>query len=117
MSQRKDTLPIVAKNAADLLLRPLSAKLLPPTLPEREGWVNRDLLCDFSGRSRKPQIALAKHFGFDDYPQPAGGCILTDEFYAKRLLDFWQQQGSKDYTLDDIRLLQVGRHLASWDRS
>lgn len=111
MSQRKDTLPIVAKDTEDLLLRPLSAKLLPPTLPEIKGWVDRELLCDFSGRSRKPQIALAKQFGFIEYPQPAGGCILTDKIYTNRMQDFWRQQGSKNYTLDDIKLLQVGRHL------
>jgi len=113
MSQRKDTLPIVAKNTDDLLLRPLCAKLLPISLPEREGWVNRDLLCNFSGRSRKPQMALAQQFGFTEYPQPAGGCILTDEFYTKRLRDLWKWQGpeNKNYTLEDIMLLQVGRHL------
>lgn len=110
-SQRKDTLPIVAKNTDDRLLRPLSAKLLPPTFPEREGWVKRELLYDINGRSRKPQIELAAHFGFDEFPQPAGGCVLTDENYCERLKDFWLHRGSQDYTLDDILLLRVGRHL------
>ena len=114
MSQRKDTMPVVQKEsgAGDRLLRPLCAKLLPPTLPEREGWVNREQLYNFSGRSRKPQIALAEKFGFDDYAQPAGGCcFLTDESYSKKLADLWQTRGTRDYELDDIMLLKVGRHL------
>ncbi|OBS09384.1 tRNA (5-methylaminomethyl-2-thiouridylate)-methyltransferase [Acidihalobacter prosperus] len=113
-SQRKVTLPIVAREsgADDRLLRPLCAKNLAPTLPEREGWVDRDQLFDFSGRSRKPQIALAERFGFDDYAQPAGGCcFLTDESYSRKLGDLWQHRGEKRYELDDIMLLKVGRHL------
>ena len=77
-------LPVVAaeSGADDLLLRPLCARNLPPTRPEREGWVAREQLKDFSGRSRKPQIALAAEFGFEDYAQPAGGCcFLTDKSY------------------------------------
>ncbi|WP_031433781.1 tRNA (5-methylaminomethyl-2-thiouridylate)-methyltransferase [Methylomarinum vadi] len=114
MSQRKDTMPIVAaeSGADDLLLRPLCAKNLPPTLPEREGWVDREKLFDFSGRTRKPQMALAKQYGFDDYAQPAGGCcFLTDEKYSKKLVDLWQARGRKDYDLDDVMLLKVGRHI------
>ena len=113
-SQRKDTLPLIAKEsgADDRLLRPLCAKLLPPTLPEREGWVDREQLYDFSGRNRKPQIALAKSFGMSDFAQPAGGCcFLTDESYSRKLADLWQAQGRKDYELDDIMLLKVGRHI------
>ena len=114
MSQRKDTMPMVAREsgADDLLLRPLCAKNLPETLPEREGWVKRNELYDFSGRSRKPQIALAEKFGFTDYAQPAGGCcFLTDESYSKKLVDLWQTRGSKEYDLDDVMLLKVGRHI------
>lgn len=114
MSQRKDTMPVVAKEsgAGDLLLRPLSAKLLPETIPEREGWVDREKLKDFSGRSRKPQMALAEHYGFVDYAQPAGGCcFLTDESYSVKLVDLWKGRGSRDYDLDDIMLLKVGRHI------
>jgi len=113
-SQRKDTMPVVAREsgADDLLLRPLCAKNLPPTLPEREGWVDREALHDFSGRSRKPQMALAKHFGFEDYAQPAGGCcFLTDAQYSVKLTDLWQARGEKRYELDDIMLLKVGRHI------
>lgn len=114
MSQRKDTMPVIARDsgADDLLLRPLCAKNLPETLPEREGWVKREELYDFSGRSRKPQMALAKKFGFEDYAQPAGGCcFLTDEQYSRKLADLWQSRGEKSYEMDDIMLLKVGRHL------
>ncbi len=113
-SQRKDTLPVVQRDSGigDLLLRPLCAKNLPPTLPEREGWVDRDKLYDFSGRSRKPQIALAKKFGIEDFAQPAGGCcFLTDEQYSRKLADLWQARGSRQYEMDDIMLLKVGRHI------
>lgn len=114
MSQRKGTMPIVAKQsgADDLLLRPLCAKNLPPTQPELEGWVDREKLHDFTGRSRKPQIAMAAQFGFDDYAQPAGGCcFLTDKYYSAKLVDLWKSHKSKDYDLDDVMLLKVGRHI------
>jgi hypothetical protein len=114
MSQRKSTMPIVAKQsgADDLLLRPLCAKNLPATLPEREGWVDREKLHDITGRSRKPQMALAKQWEIDDYAQPAGGCcFLTDKSYSAKLVDLWQAHGHKDYELDDVMLLKVGRHI------
>lgn len=114
MSQRKDTMPVVAHDsgANDLLLRPLCARNLPETLPEREGWVERERLFDFSGRTRKPQMALAEKFGFEDYAQPAGGCcFLTDAQYSVKLADLWQARGEKSYEMDDIMLLKVGRHL------
>ena len=85
MSQRKDLLPVVVREsgADDRLLRPLCAKNLAATLPEREGWVDREKLEDFSGRNRKPQMALAAKFGFEDYATPAGGCcFLTDKNYS-----------------------------------
>jgi tRNA U34 2-thiouridine synthase MnmA/TrmU len=114
MSQRKDTLPVVQDESGigDLLLRPLSARRLPPTRPEREGWVDRSRLLDFHGRSRKPQMALAAHYGLRDYAQPAGGCcFLTDAQYAVKLADLWQSRGERRYELDDIILLKVGRHI------
>jgi tRNA-uridine 2-sulfurtransferase len=114
MSQRKQTLPIIAaeSGANDRLLRPLCARNLQETLPEREGWVERQKLHDFSGRSRKPQMALAQKFGISDYAQPAGGCcFLTDAAYSTKLQDLWHQRGNKHYELDDIMLLKVGRHL------
>jgi len=114
MSQRKQTMPIIAaeSGANDRLLRPLCAQYLPLTLPEREGWVDRDAMLDFSGRSRKPQMALAEQFNFDDYAQPAGGCcFLTDAAYSIKLKDMWAHRGTRDYELDDIMMLKVGRHL------
>ena len=114
MSQRKDLLPVVVREsgADDLLLRPLCAQNLAPTLPEREGWVDRDKLLDFSGRNRKPQMALAKEFGFEDYASPAGGCcFLTDKSYSSKLVDLWNARNKKEYELDDIMLLKVGRHI------
>jgi len=114
MSQRKDTMPIISKQsgADDRLLRPLCAKNLPETLAEREGWVDRGKLYDFSGRNRKPQMALAKEFGFEDYAKPAGGCcFLTDESYSIKLVDLWDARGERDYEMDDIMLLKVGRHI------
>ena len=113
-SQRADTMPIVAREsgAGDRLLRPLCARNLPPTLPEREGWVDRAKLYGFHGRDRKPQLALARTLGFTDYAQPAGGCcFLTDAKYSGKLADLWAARGERDYELDDIMLLKVGRHI------
>lgn len=114
MSQRRATMPIISEEsgADDLLLRPLCAKNLPETLPEREGWVDREKLYDFHGRNRKPQIALAKSFGLNDFASPAGGCcFLTDKSYSDKLVDLWQARNSRDYEMDDIMLLKVGRHI------
>ena len=113
-SQRKETMPIISSEsgADDRLLRPLSARNLPETLPEREGWVDRERLYDFSGRNRKPQMALAKQFGLEEYAQPAGGCcFLTDESYSNKLADLWRARNERRYELDDIMLLKVGRHI------
>ncbi len=119
MSQRKDTMPVIQREsgAGDLLVRPLCAQHLPPTLPEREGWLDRDKLLDFSGRTRKPQFALADEFGFEDYATPAGGCcFLTDKSYSLKLVDLWKHRGNRDYELDDIMLLKVGRHIRPNDK-
>ncbi len=113
MSQRRETMPVVAKESGgnDLLVRPLSAKQLPETLPEREGWLDRENLLDFNGRTRKPQMALAAKYGFTDYAQPAGGCcMLTDENYAVKLQDMWTNRPTRNYELDDIIMLKMGRH-------
>ncbi|MBF0426414.1 MAG: tRNA (5-methylaminomethyl-2-thiouridylate)-methyltransferase [Magnetococcales bacterium] len=114
MSQRKNTLPIIAREggAAGWLLRPLCALRLPPTEPELRGWVDRSRLLGFSGRSRTPQMQLAAHYHLTDYPSPAGGCcFLTDENYTSRLRDLWHSRGEKQYTMEDILLLKAGRHL------
>lgn len=110
MSQRRDTLRLIEREAGveGLLLRPLSAKLLPETLPEKRGWVDRSKLLAISGRGRKEQIEIATKSNLD-YPCPAGGCLLTDKNIAKRLKDLFTYK--KDYNLDDIKLLKIGRHI------
>lgn len=110
MSQRKDMLYHIDKEAdvTDLILRPLSAKLLKITAPEQRGIVNREMLYAFSGRSRKPQMALAKGLGLEDYPSPAGGCLLTEANYAHRLGDLLTFDPAP--SLRDVGLLRLGRH-------
>ena len=112
MSQRRDTLRIVERESAldGLLLRPLSAKLLPSTVPEQEGWVDRARLLDLSGRSRKPQIELARRWGITDYPQPAGGCFLTDKTLARRIFDLRSHGKEENLSKEDLILSKVGRH-------
>jgi len=110
MSQRKDTLRVVERDSGTdgVLLRPLSAKNLKPTRPELTGMVDREKLFDFSGRSRKPQMKLAEEIGLRDYPSPAGGCILTDPILANRIRKYFS--GRQNSTVNEILLLQVGRH-------
>jgi tRNA-specific 2-thiouridylase len=110
MSQRKNSFPMIDKeaNLKGYILRPLSAKLLNITIPEEKGLVDREALHDFSGRSRKPQIALAKEFGLTDYPAPAGGCLLTEPNYSYRLQELLYHK--KDPGFRDINLLRIGRH-------
>jgi tRNA-specific 2-thiouridylase len=111
MSQNKNSLRYVEKNSGfdGFILRPLSAKVLPETSMELNGLVDRKQLYDFSGRSRKPQIALAEKFGVKAYPAPAGGCLLTDEGYSKRLKDLFDYQD--DIEVSEMELLSHGRHL------
>jgi len=110
MSQGKQSLYVVAKNAGypDRILRPLSAKLLPETEPERSGKVNRDRLGDIQGRGRKRQMEMAAHYGVTSYPAPAGGCLLTDPIFSHRLRDLFNRH--PDHRVRDIELLKVGRH-------
>lgn len=111
MSQNRNSLHYVAKHSgfADFILRPLSAKRLPPTPMEENGKVDREQLLDFSGRSRKPQMALAAEWGVSDYPSPAGGCLLTDPGFAKRLKDMFHH--GDELQTDALHLLKYGRHL------
>ena len=111
MSQRRDALVSVDKLSGypGYILRPLSAGLLPMTIPEREGKVDRQRLLGISGRSRKQQMALAIHYGIHDYPSPAGGCLLTNPGFAGRLRDLFDTQEKAD--LRDVELLKYGRHL------
>ena len=110
MSQRRDTFPVIDREAdvKGLVLRPLTAKLMKPTIPEEKGIVNRELLYDFSGRSRKPQIALAKELGLTEFPAPAGGCLLTEPNYSYRLKELLDHCPDPDHK--EINLLRVGRH-------
>jgi tRNA U34 2-thiouridine synthase MnmA/TrmU len=108
-SQHRTALGTIERESGleGLILRPLSAGLLPPTIPEKSGWVDRAKLLAISGRSRKPQIALAEQYGLADYPCPAGGCLLTDPEFSQRMRDLMTHS---EVTLDEIRLLKVGRH-------
>ena len=87
MSQNYNSLQKVQKlsEVEDLIVRPLSAKNLPETKPEKEGWIDRDQLLDIQGRSRKIQMAMMDEFGLVEYPSPGGGCLLTDPNYSNRL--------------------------------
>jgi hypothetical protein len=111
MSQRRDTLMMIEKRAdcAGLVLRPLSAKLLPPTIPEMQGLVDREAMRAIGGRGRKVQLALAQEIGLQGYAPPAGGCPLTEEGYSRRLADLLQDGGSVSKA--DLRALSLGRHL------
>jgi tRNA U34 2-thiouridine synthase MnmA/TrmU len=110
MSQRRDAMRLIEKEARleGLILRPLSSQFLPVTLPEREGWVDREKLLNIQGRSRKPQMRLAEQFNIRDYPCPAGGCLLTDPGFALRLKDLMAH--NLDFSLNDVHLLKIGRH-------
>jgi len=109
MSQRLPALNAVNKlaNANGLVLRPLSAKLLPPTIPELKGWVDREKLYAIRGRDRKMQLQLAKEFNLEGFESPSGGCLLTDINFAKRLKDYHE---TLPLTPNEIDLLKVGRH-------
>ena len=110
MSQRKDALEFV-KGLSDhdeLIVRPLSAKLLPPSKPELEGWIDREKLLDISGRSRHRQLELAKQIGLEDFESPGGGCLLTEIQFSNKLRDFVDHDKLE---IDDIDTLKAGRHL------
>ncbi|MDW7711719.1 MAG: hypothetical protein SCH98_14725 [Deferrisomatales bacterium] len=110
MSQRRETLRVIERESGteNLILRPLSARHFEPTLPEREGWVDRGKLLAIEGRSRKEQIRLAEELGVSDYPCPAGGCLLTDADFAEKIRDLFRHKPG--YDLRDVRLLRTGRH-------
>jgi tRNA-uridine 2-sulfurtransferase len=114
MSQRRDTLNVIARDSGNrpILLRPLSAKLMRETEAERAGLVDRERLLDFSGRGRSRQIALAREFGVTDFPSPAGGCTLADPILSRRIArmyagDFALQP--EEITCLDIQFLLIGR--------
>ena len=110
MSQNKDALQTVLNesNCDGLLLRPMSAKLLAPTIAEENGWVDREKLEGISGRSRDRQLEMAKEIGLEDFESPGGGCLLTDENFAKKMNDFIKYD---NFEVKDIPLMKFGRHL------
>jgi len=109
MSQTRQAMKLIEKRAevAGLVLRPLCAKLLEPTLAEEKGWVDRSKLFALSGRSRRTQLELAETMNIGDFPSPAGGCLLTDPGFSLRLKDLFD---CEEVDLGDIELLKIGRH-------
>lgn len=116
MSQHKKALKIVEQEAGleGYLLRSLSAKLLEPTIPEKQGLIDRERLLDISGRSRQRQIAMAEKFGIKEYPTPAGGCALTQDGFARRLKELMKQK--PDFDIQDVDLVRFGRHFFTGGR-
>jgi len=108
-SQSRWALNLVANESGwgDYLVRPLTAKNLPPTIPEKKGWINREKLLDIKGRTRTAQIKLAERFGLTDFPSPAGGCLLTDPNFSRRI-KYILKRGR--INLREVELLKVGRH-------
>jgi tRNA U34 2-thiouridine synthase MnmA/TrmU len=109
-SQTLDKLKLIEKEAGveGLVVRPLSAKLLPKTFVEEKGLIDREKLLDIKGRARKKQLQLVKDLGILIYSQPAGGCLLTDPMFSKRLKDLMKH--NPNFTTEDVELLKIGRH-------
>jgi tRNA U34 2-thiouridine synthase MnmA/TrmU len=109
MTQHKQAMKLTETKSGltGLLVRPLSGKLLEPTIPEQQGIIQRAYLMEIAGRSRKPQMALAKKFGIEDYPTPAGGCLLTDPVFSLKLKDALEHG---ENTSRDMAMLGFGRH-------
>jgi len=117
MSQRAEALDMVKKLAEDeddLILRPMCAKNLAITKPEREGWVDREKLLDISGRGREVQLQMAEDFGWEDFQSPGGGCLLTDPNFTKKMREFIEHDALH---VEDIDVLKNGRHLRLPDNS
>jgi len=111
MSQRVDAIKNVTRLAGDeesLILRPMSAKIMEPTKPELEGWIDREKLLGISGRNRDVQLSLAKEWGFEEFESPGGGCLLTEEAMAKKIKEHIKHD---EFIVEDIDVLKVGRHL------
>ena len=109
MSQMRDSMRIIERDSGleGRLLRPLCAQLLEPTIPEKEGRIDRERLLKISGRSRKDQLRLAEEFGITDFPAPAGGCLLTNEPFANRMRDVFKY-GYRNFR--ETIALKWGRH-------
>jgi len=109
MSQHKQSLQRIEEESGlnGLLVRPLSALLLGPTIPQEKGWLKREFLFDIQGRGRRRQMVLAKEWGVEEYPWPGGGCLLTDPHFCRRLKDLLKYG---KLSIEDIELLKLGRH-------
>ena len=116
MSQNKDALQTVLdeSNCDGLLLRPMSALRLAPTIAEEKGWVDRSKLEGITGRSRERQLELAKEIGLEDFESPGGGCLLTDANFAKKMFDFIKYD---KFEVKDIPVMKFGRHLRLKDEA
>lgn len=112
MSQMRNNMNRIQKASGleDRLLRPLSAKLLKPTLPETEGLINREFLLDINGRGRGRQMELARKYGIKEYASPAGGCCFAERYIAARIKDLYHNS-TDEITAADMYLLTIGRHL------
>ncbi len=110
MSQRRHMLRLIEKESGldGLIVRPLCAKSLEETIPEKNAWIDRKKLLNIVGRGRRQQIAVAKELGINDYPCPSGGCLLTDPNFVRRLKDLMEH--TIEFSLNDILLLKLGRH-------
>jgi tRNA U34 2-thiouridine synthase MnmA/TrmU len=117
MSQHMRALRLIEMESGleGLIVRPLSARLLPPSIPERTGLIDREQLLAIEGRSRKPQMQLAAEKGISGYAPPAGGCLLTDKTFGSRLKDLLEHE--PDAGVAEIRLLKYGRHFRLPDGS
>jgi len=109
-SQKKRAMKIIEKKAGveELVLRPLSQKLLEPIIPEKKGLIDRKNFLSISGRARKEQLKLAKEFNLNFVPTPAGGCLLTDEIFSEKIKLLMKRN---ILTLDNIELLKFGRFI------
>jgi tRNA-specific 2-thiouridylase len=110
MSQRLDTLMLIEKKAGleGMVVRPLSGALLPATIPEKKGLIDRKKLLSIRGRSRRLTLGIAESKKINDYLSPSGGCLLTDPGFCRRLADFLRFQERIDSI--DMELLKIGRH-------
>jgi tRNA-specific 2-thiouridylase len=109
MSQNKESLQTVLNesNCNGILLRPMSAKLLKPTIAEENGWVDREKLEGISGRSRDRQLSMVDEIGLENFESPGGGCLLTDENFGKKMFDFIKYD---KFEVKDIPVMKFGRH-------
>jgi hypothetical protein len=112
MSQLREKIRLIDRQSGveGLVLRPLSARLLPESEPERRGWVDRSRLLAISGRSRHVQLAEARRLGLEHYQSPGGGCLLTDAAFSRKLRDLFAHSPAADVETADVELLAIGRH-------